>query len=87
MNGPDYIVDIEGVGKKSDDGARGGGDGDGGMKGRRWIAVKWKCCGAYSRVYKNKAGDAYEGRCPKCVKPLKVKIGSGGTSARFFEAQ
>ena len=53
---------------------------------KNWIAIKWNCCGAYSRVYKNRAGDAYEGRCPKCMKPVRLRIGEGGTSARFFEA-
>ena len=83
MSGPDYVVDIEGLGGQG--GASGGGAREGG-EGRAWIAVKWKCCGAYSRIYKNKKGDAYEGRCPRCLKPVKAKIGPGGTSARFFEA-
>ncbi|QQE14013.1 hypothetical protein JD969_19150 [Planctomycetota bacterium] len=66
-------------------GKSGGQQGPAGQ-GRGWIAMKWKCCGAYSRVYKNRVGDAYEGRCPKCMKLVKVKIGPGGTNDRFFEA-
>jgi len=54
--------------------------------GRPWIAVTWKCCSVYSRVYRNRAGTCYEGRCPKCGKPVKARIGPGGTSSRFFEA-
>lgn len=52
----------------------------------KFIGVRFNCCGAYTRIYVNKDGTAYEGKCPKCYKPLKVKIGEGGTNNRFFEA-
>lgn len=53
---------------------------------RRYVGVKFNCCGVYLRIYINKDGTAYEGRCPKCFKPIKLKVGSGGTDHRFFEA-
>ncbi|MDR0869176.1 MAG: hypothetical protein LBN39_00125 [Planctomycetaceae bacterium] len=53
---------------------------------RRFIGVRFNCCGVYVRVYVNKDGTAYEGRCPKCYKPVKFKIGTGGTDNRFFDA-
>jgi len=54
--------------------------------GRPWIAVEWECCSTYSRVYRNDAGTAYAGRCPKCGRQASVRVGPGGTDARFFKA-
>ncbi|MGL6225680.1 MAG: hypothetical protein ACRC10_03530 [Thermoguttaceae bacterium] len=53
---------------------------------KKFVGVRFNCCGLYVRVYLNKAGTAYEGRCPKCAKPIRLKIGPGGTDNRFFEA-
>jgi len=53
---------------------------------RKFIGVKYNCCNIYVRIYANKEGTAYEGRCPKCFRPVKFKIGEGGTDHRFFEA-
>ena len=81
MAGPDYIVDIDGVetpaGRRDDTSAQ----------GRPWLAILWRCCGVYGRAYRNRRGTAYEARCPRCARPVSVKIGPGGTNSRFFEAQ
>ncbi|MEM7680722.1 MAG: hypothetical protein AAF288_02085 [Planctomycetota bacterium] len=53
---------------------------------RPWLAVHWRCCEVYNRVYRSPDGQRYEGRCPKCARPLSVKIGPAGTHCRFFEA-
>lgn len=80
---PDYIVDIAGLDSQSDNAVN---NRQNGLQGRPWLAVKWRCCSVYSRVYRNARGDAYEGRCPKCASPVRARIGEGGTSSRFFEA-
>jgi len=78
------------TGKANDAGVAAGGSGasSGGTvsQARPWIAVHWKCCQTYSRIYRNKTGIAYEGRCPKCAAPVRATVGQGGTANRFFEA-
>ena len=53
---------------------------------RKFLGVQFNCCSVYSRVYINREGTAYVGNCPRCGKPVRLKIGSGGTDARFFTA-
>ncbi|MEM9418680.1 MAG: hypothetical protein AAGA25_06425 [Planctomycetota bacterium] len=78
---PDFIVEIDGLQPPAPSSTPASS-----LKGRPWLSVKWRCCSVYSRVYRNRRGDAYEGRCPKCGAPVKAKIGPGGTDNRFFEA-
>jgi len=51
---------------------------------RAFLGIWFECCHAYGRLYKNKTGTAYTGRCPKCLRPVSVRIGGEGTSRRFF---
>jgi hypothetical protein len=83
---PDYHLEITGLDPQTGPVSVGRGQASGGFRGRPWLAVQWNCCGVYSRVYRNRRGDAYEGRCPKCGAPVRASIGPGGTSSRFFEA-
>ena len=53
---------------------------------RAWLAIRWRCCSAYSRIYKSLDGTQYAGQCPRCAKPIRVQVGQGGTASRFFEA-
>jgi hypothetical protein len=53
---------------------------------RPFLSVLFACCSVYQRVYKNPAGDAYVGRCPRCGRSIRFDIGPGGTSDRSFIA-
>lgn len=56
-------------------------------KSSNYLGIMFKCCNVYGRIYKNKEGTAYTGRCPRCMKILKVPVGENGTNRRFFNAQ
>jgi hypothetical protein len=79
----DYYLEITGLEQQADDQqiSRAGGG-----KQRRWIGVHFQCCDVYSRIYKNRTGTAYEGRCPRCLCQVRVLIGPEGTNDRFFVA-
>jgi hypothetical protein len=53
---------------------------------RRFVGIRFACCGIYVRVYVNRSGTAYEGHCPRCLQRVELKIEPGGTSERFFTA-
>ena len=74
---PDYIVELPGVEDEAAGAGRRGNE-------RKWIGVRFDCCGAYLRIYRNREGSAYEGRCPRCMRRVRALIGPGGTSSRFF---
>lgn len=55
--------------------------------GRKFVGIHFTCCDIYTRVYVNRDGTAYEGRCPRCAKQVRLAIGPGGTDSRFFTAR
>jgi hypothetical protein len=53
--------------------------------GKKFIGVKFECCGVYQRIYINDRGDAYEGQCPICRRKVRAVVDpSRGIDARFF---
>ncbi len=54
--------------------------------GRRFVGIHFVCCDVYTRVYVNRDATAYEGNCPRCARRVRLRIGQGGTDARFFAA-
>ena len=49
-----------------------------------FLSIHFACCGVYCRIYRNREGDAYVGRCPRCSKPVRFLVGDGGTDQRSF---
>ncbi|MEW5725976.1 MAG: hypothetical protein AB1896_22905 [Thermodesulfobacteriota bacterium] len=60
----------------------------GALKNRRFLGVKFNCCHVYYRIYVNKAGTHYRGNCPRCGRPISIRIDPDkGIRARFFETK
>lgn len=56
------------------------------LKDKKFLGIKFNCCQVYYRIYVNRTGTHYEGRCPKCGRPVQVRIDPSATNnARFFE--
>ncbi len=50
-----------------------------------YLGIIFECCRVYSRIRKNKAGDAYVGWCPRCARKIIIPIHPAGTDCRFFK--
>ena len=55
-------------------------------KRKEFLGILFECCNVYGRIYKNNEGTFYQGKCPRCLKEIKIRIGEGGSSQRFFKA-
>jgi len=82
MDEPPYHLDIEGL-QDADEGSSGSKS----LRGRPWVGIHFDCCEAYSRIYRNIAGTAYQGFCPRCMRKVTLRVGPGGTDSRFFHAE
>ncbi|BET66080.1 hypothetical protein ASA1KI_09980 [Opitutales bacterium ASA1] len=56
------------------------------LRGRPFLGVQFVSCRTYGRLYLNREGTAYVGRCPRCGAPVRALVGEHGTSQRFFQA-
>ena len=54
-------------------------------KRKKFLGIFFACCNVYGRIY-NHSEKQYEGRCPRCLRTLTIKIGRGGVGDRFFIA-
>jgi hypothetical protein len=89
----DYRLEISGGDSKAPAGAAQGpptpvrgrsGAGAGSAGQRPYLSVHFACCGVYQRVYQDRDGKTYHGRCPRCAAPVRFVVGAGGTPARSF---
>lgn len=55
--------------------------------GRPYVCILFECCRVYARIYRQPYEPAYVGRCPRCLRPLRLRVGPDGTPSRFFFAQ
>ena len=51
---------------------------------RRFIGIHFACCEVYARIYVNSWQTAYEGRRPRCLRPVRVGIGPQGVRRAIF---
>lgn len=55
-------------------------------KKKDFLGIMFECCNVYGRIYKNSEGTFYQGKCPRCLREIKIRIGEGGSKQRFFKA-
>jgi hypothetical protein len=56
--------------------------------GRRpFLGILFECCGVYARVYRQPDQRHYAGRCPRCLRAVRVRVGPDGSSSRMFRAR
>ena len=82
MNEPPYRLEVDDLGPEASAAERAAQ-----LHRRPWVGIRFDCCGVYTRVYRNRAGTAYQGACPRCGRPVTLRIGPEGTDARFFVAE
>ena len=57
------------------------------MAEKKFLGILFECCHVYARIYRDAAGTAYEGVCPRCRRRVRVAVGPGGTERRMFIAR
>ena len=54
---------------------------------RAYLGVYFKCCNVYARIYLTRDKTAFAGHCPKCARPVRIAVGTGGSKERFWTAE
>lgn len=54
---------------------------------RPFLRVYFECCQVYQRIYRDRSGEAYTGRCPRCLRTIRFRVGPDGTPARDFRVR
>ena len=49
-----------------------------------FLGIQFMNCGTYTRIYRNADKTAYQGMCPSCGVPIKVRIDPGEKGATGF---
>ncbi len=52
----------------------------------RSVSIHFKCCHVYAPIYKNAAGTAFSGHCPRCRRKVEIGISPEGSTSRIFQA-
>ncbi len=53
---------------------------------RPFIGIHFECCNVYARIYRRPDQTEYRGRCPNCLRPVRVQVSPDGTSTRILRA-
>ena len=53
---------------------------------RPYIGMMFDCCNVYVRLYRQPDQQYYLGRCPKCLRTIRLRVGPNGVPDRFFRA-
>jgi hypothetical protein len=54
---------------------------------RPFLGMHFRCCGVYSRIFLNAAGTAFAGNCPRCARPIRIRVGEEGSTSRFWTVE
>ena len=54
---------------------------------RPFLGVLFECCRVYLRIYRNPEDEFYVGRCPRCGKVTRFRVGADGSNARFWSVR
>ncbi len=55
---------------------------------RPYIGIRFDCCSVYQRIYREPDEQIYAGRCPKCLKMVRVEVDpQNGKAVKFLRAE